>query len=103
MVDVDGQEVEQVPIGFSFEAAGAHRADVDRMVGYLDGLEVRARVERVLRLGEVGLPDRRVGIAAAWGALVLTGLTVRIDEGEVRVQSRVRLVVDEVDLAGISG
>src|SRR4051812_20259378 len=83
MVDVDGQEVEQASVGFAAEPAGRDRADVDRMVGDLHRLEVRAGVEGVLRLAEVRVPN-------------LAGLDVGVD-------SRVRLVVDEVDLARVAG
>src|SRR5256885_223442 len=65
MVDVDGQEVEQASIRLTAKAPRAHRSGVDRVIGDLDGLEIRAGVERVLRLPEVDVPSRWVRVAAA--------------------------------------
>src|SRR5205085_411936 len=80
VVDVDGQEVEQVAVRLrarvAAQPAGADAARVDRVVRDLHDLEVRARVERVLRLPEVRVPDGRVRVAA-WVALG-AGVAVRV-------------------------
>src|SRR5207248_5011628 len=68
-------------------AAGSTGADRPEVVGlgaHLNALEVRARVQCVHRLGEEDVPN---------GAR----------RGGVRVLAVVRLVVDEVDLAGVAG
>ena len=54
-----------------------------RLRADLDGLEIGARVQRVLRLTKVHIPDGRRGL-------------------EVGIDAAVRLVVDNVDLACIA-
>src|SRR4051812_28846095 len=84
------------------EARGAYAADVDRMVGDLDALEVRTCVERVLGLREVRVPDARVRLASRLRGGVARE-AVRVVERDVRIQAAVRLVVDKVDLALVAG
>ena len=83
MVDVDREEVQQVAVAGTVEAIRAELAEVVWLGAYLDTLEVRARVQRVLRLTEVNVPNRRR----------------RLD---VRIDAAVRLVVNDVNLAGIA-
>ena len=47
VVDVDGEEVEQIPVARTGEAGGADAAEMVRMVADLDALEVRACVQRI--------------------------------------------------------
>src|SRR5439155_25196664 len=87
--------------------SGADLPDVVWVVRDLDALEVRTGVERVVRLPEVDVPDRRIGLCARLGAeqreLRRAGLPTRVDRCDVRVQAAVRLVVDDINVAGVAG
>src|SRR5438876_2604291 len=82
VVDIDGEEVEQVAVGRAEEAPGGDVADVVGLGAHLHAVEVRAGVERIHRLGEVDVPD--------------------LPNVDVRVRTAVRLVIDEVDAAGVT-
>ena len=108
VVDIDRDEVREAAVAAAREPQRADLPEVIRMVRDLHRLEVRPRVQRVLRLREVDVPDRwvRIRLARAFRrrrTVVATGVPVRVDEIDVRIEAVVRLVVDEVDLAGITG